>query len=151
MQSAQAKTYYKDKPARTSQQPKKRVVKMEGNVAYVSNGFAKKKVQQPKVSAKKKPAHKKKTKSGLLSTLVVLFIAFGALALLVSRYAVVCSIGSQNNELEQRLEKIEAQIDNMAVDLELKDDLEYVHNSAQADLGMKYPQQSQKITISLDG
>ena len=39
----------------------------------------------------------------------------------------------------------------MAVNLELKDNLEYVHRSAQSDLGMKYADQSQKIKISLDG
>ena len=151
MQTAQAKTQYKTKPRRPSAQPKKRVVKMDGNVAYVSNGFASKKVQQPRSAVKRQIKVKQKKKTGLASTLLVLFIAFCALALLVSRYAAVCSIGSANNELERRIEATEAKIDNLAVDLELKDNLEHIHSSAQDELGMEYPDQSQRITISLDG
>lgn len=151
MQSAQAKTHYKTKQDEPSRNPAKRVVKMDGNVAYVSSGFAKKKIQQPAKSARTMARSRKKAKSGLASTLFVLFIAFCALAMLISRYAIVCSIGSQNNELERKIETIEADIDNMSVNLELKDNLEYVHRSAQSDLGMKYADQSQKIKISLDG
>ena len=149
MQSAQAKTDYKQRPARTLPQPRKRVVKMDGNVAYVSNGFAKRKVQQPTVSAKKRP--KPRLRTGLASTITVLFIAFSALALLVSRYAVVCSIGSKNNELERQLQVIKAQTDSLAVQMELKDNIQSVHTSAQSELGMTYPGQNQRITINLDG
>ena len=147
MQSAQAKTYYKPKPA--EKRPAVRQYKKDGNVVYLNNGYAKKNAPQNNVKAavNRKP----KAKPGLVSTLAVLFIAFCALAVLVSRYAAVCSIGSQNNELEKRIESVEAQIDSLAVDLELKDDIEYVHSAAQDELGMMYPDQSQRITISLDG
>jgi len=121
---------------------------MDGNVAYVSNGFAKQKVRQP---AKRVRKQEKQSKAGVGMTLCMVFVAFCALALLVSRYAVVCSIGAKNNALEQQITTIEGKIDNLAVELELRDDLEYVHNVARVELGMMYPEQSQKISISLDG
>ena len=106
MQSAQAKVHYKTKQAEPSRKPAKRVVKMDGNVAYVSSGFAKKKIQQTAKAARTLSRPRKKAKSGLASTLFVLFIAFCALAMLISRYAIVCSIGSQNNELERKIERL---------------------------------------------
>jgi cell division protein FtsB len=147
MQSAQVKTNRSNRVTRPNAQPRRRVVNMDGNVAYVNRGFAKQKVRQPRKAAKAEAKH---SRAGLGMTMFVMFAAFCALALLVSRYAVVCSIGAQNNALEQQIVTIEGQIDNLAVQLELKDDLEYVHNVAQSELGMKYPDQSQKVSISLD-
>jgi|APSaa5957512622_1039677.scaffolds.fasta_scaffold29657_2 hypothetical protein len=147
MQSAQVKTNHSTTVTRPSTQRRRRVVSMDGNVAYVNSGFAKSKVRQP---ARKAKARTKHSRAGLGMTMFVMFAAFCALTLLVSRYAVVCSIGAQNNALEQQIITIEGQIDNLAVQLELKDDLEYVQNVAQGELGMKYPDQSQKVSISLD-
>ncbi len=151
MQSVQAKTYHKTKPQEELPlRSQRKIVKKSGNVVY-GNGFADRKVRQPSAKVKSAVKRRPKVKSGIASTLIVLFIAFCALTLLVSRYAGVCSIGSQNNEMRSQLKAIEAKIDNLAVDIELKDDIDYIHSSAQADLGMKYPDQSQRITIKLDG
>ena len=149
MQSAQRKLEYPMPASR----PKKRVVKMEGNVAYIDSGFAKQKVRQPQAAPRKKTVARRavKHKTGIASTLFVLVIAFAAMALLVSRYAAVCSVSAQNNALEQQISETEAKIDRLQVDLELKEDIEYVHNAAQQQLGMQYPAQSQKIKIDLGG
>lgn len=147
MQSAQVKTNHSTRVTRPAAQPKRRAVRLDGNVAYVNSGFAKNKVRQPVRKAKAQP---RRSRAGLGATMFVLFTAFCALALLVSRYAVVCTIGAQNNALEQQIVTIEGKIDNLTVQLELKDDLEYVHNVAQSELGMKYPDQSQKVSINLD-
>jgi len=161
MQTAQKKLEYYAPRARQSQ----RVVKMQGNVAYIDNGYArdrKRQAMQRKAQArrpqtqaavKKAPAATpaKKRKTGLASTLFVLFVAFAALAVLVSRYAAVCSISSQNNEIEHRIETLEAKINTLNVDLELRDDLEYVHAAAQDQLGMVYPEQGQRISIDIGG
>lgn len=144
MQTAQRKTAYQVPAAR----PKKRVVKMDGNVAYINNGFAKHKVKQRSEAIKK---HRKMARRGLWSTLFVLFIAFGTMAVLVSRYAVVCSIGSENNNMAQDIAAIETKIEALSLDLELKDDLEYVQNIARNELGMTYPNKDQKIYIDLSG
>lgn len=144
MQSAQRKPDYNVQTPR----PKKRVVKMEGNVAYISNGFAKQRVRQPRTAAQRET---KPHKSGLFSTLCVLFIAFCALALLVSRYAALCSIGVKNSNLDRDIQKTEAKIESLKVEIELQDDLEHIHNTAQQELGMTYPGQDQKITIDIDG
>ncbi len=127
---------------------KKRVVKMDGNVAYINNGFAKKKVKQTAAAAKKEAKQKR---SGLASTLFVLFLAFCAMALLISRYAAVCSIGSDNNQLENKIKTVQTKIEELSLDMELRDNLENISNYAKQDLGMMYPEQEQKIYIDMGG
>ena len=165
MQTAQKELKYYKKTA----PPKKRIVKMDGNVAYIDSGFAKKAVRQSSEPAKPKkktttaakpkkkkvtaakPAAKqaKKPKRALVSTLAVLFVAFCALALLISRYAAVCAIGSQNNDIAQSIEDTQAQIEALQVDMELRDDIEYIMNTATGELNMSYPTQDQKIYIDM--
>lgn len=148
MQAAQRKIAYE---TQTAPQPRKRVVKFEGNVAYISNAFmdgaARKPAVSTKTAVKPKAAPRKaeQPKKGLVSTLFVVFVAFCALAVLVSRYAVASSVGRQNNNLEQSIAAVENQIDALKVDLELKDNLVYVQQSAQQDLGMTYPDPDQIV------
>ncbi len=148
MQAAQRKIAYETQSA---PQPRKRVVKIEGNVAYISNDFAVNPVKKPvtaaKTAVKPKAAPKKaeQPKKGLVSTLFVVFVAFCALAVLVSRYAIASSVGRQNNDIEQNIAAIENQIDALKIDLELKDSLVYVQQTAQQDLGMTYPDPEQIV------
>jgi cell division protein FtsB len=79
----------------------------------------------------------------------VLFIAFGALAVLVSRYALVCSIGTQNNALKKNIDSVQAQMDDLKLRIEFDDDLNYVQDTAQNELGMTYPTPDQKIHVDL--
>ena len=144
MQTAQRKIHHNIRTA----PPKKRVVKMDGNVAYINNGFAKKKVVQTTSAKKKKAKHQK---TGIASTLFVLFIAFCAMAALISRFAAITSIGLENNELENSIEIVETKIEALEMDMELRDNLEYVQNYARQELGMKYPGQDQKIYIDTSG
>ena len=176
MQTAQKELKYYKKPAA----PKKRVVKMDGNVAYIDSGFARKKASRPAQTARpgkkptaaakpkakqtattkprKKPAtavkpavkQAKKPKGALISTLAVLFVGFCALALLISRYAAVCAVGVQNNDIEQSIEETQAQIEALQVDMELRDDITYIKNTATGELNMTYPMQDQKIYIDMD-
>jgi len=165
MQTAQKQLKYYKKP----DLPKKRTVKIDGNVAYIDSGFAKKKVVQTKTAAPKKKAAtsaakpKKKTtaaakpakkqvkrgKGAVISTLALCFVAFCALALLISRYAAVYAIGAQNNELENSIAQTQAEIEALQVDMELRDDIEYIKNTARDELKMTYPTQDQKVTIDL--
>ena len=133
---------------------------MEGNVAYINNGFANQKVAQPRPAVKKqnhvRPAaaakkQAKRARAGLISTIFIILVAFGAMSLLVSRYAAVCSIGSANNSIEQSIKEMETQIEALRINIELKDDLQYVQNTAQNDLGMTYPTQDQIINIDING
>ena len=150
--------------------PRKRTVKMEGNVAYINSDFAGRvapPVKKNKPAAAKrpsvrpaakpvakpaaKPALKKRRKTGLASTLLMLFVVFGAMALLVSRYAAVCSIGAQNNALENEIQAVEAKIDALRLDMELRDDLEYIRDTAQQELGMTYPEPAQRMELDMSG
>lgn len=147
MQTAQKKVNYgaRTKPA------KKRVVKMDGNVAYINNGFASKKVKQSAAAVKKDAKQNKQNKSGLASTLFVFFIAFSAMALLISRYAAISSIGLDNNKLENGIKTVETKIEELQIDMELRDNLEEVQNYARQELKMTYPTQDQKIYIDMSG
>lgn len=162
MQAVQRKTEYYSSPA----PPKKRVVKIEGNVAYISTGSPKKKVSRPSETAagkrispqvKKsvrpaaavKPAPKDHAHAGLASTIIVIFVAFCALALLVSRYAAVCIIDSENNKIKGEIASIEARVEELKADMELQSDLEHVRDTAINKLGMVYPDQSQKLSIDM--
>ena len=130
------------------------MVKIDSNVAYISNEYAdnlvRKMAKQTRASAKPKAVPKKaeQPKKGLVSTLAVAFIAFCALAVLVSRYAVACSVGKQNNDLQQGIAAVEDRIDALQVDLELRDDITIVQQTARQELGMTYPDQDQIVEIT---
>ena len=141
----------------------KRTVKMDGNVAYISNDYVRKNKPvaaahtAPKAAAKTvakaavKTAVKKaeKPRTGFVSTLIVLFVAFGALSVLVSRYAMVCSIGTQNNALKKDINAVQARMDELKLQIELSDDLQYVQDTAENELDMAYPTPDQKIQVNL--
>ncbi|MDD5018189.1 MAG: hypothetical protein PHO15_08845 [Eubacteriales bacterium] len=148
MQTAQKTAPRKTYVGQRNNPPKKRIVKMEGNVAYINSGFAKKKVAQPAKVAKKEV---KRVRAGLFTTIFVIMVAFGAMALLVSRYAAICQVGAANNEIEQNIEEIESKIEALQIDIELRDDLEYVQDTARDALGMTYPNQDQVIYIDASG
>ncbi len=126
MQSAQRKTNYDHAPAPArkrnvkmrgnvayinndflSTQPMQRLKPQPKRGAKAYSGAR----MQPTVLAQPKNAHQHKTQAalqpershapgrGLASTIFVLFVAFCALALLVSRHASIASIGVKNNAL----------------------------------------------------
>jgi len=140
-----------------------RTVKMDGNVAYISSDYVRKNkpvadartVSKAAAKTAAKPAAKAavktaaKTRTGLVSTLFVLFIAFGALAVLVSRYAIVCSVGFQNNALKKDINTAQARMDELELKIELDDDLQYVQDTAQNEMDMTYPAPEQIKHIDL--
>ena len=153
-------------------QPKamdRRSVKMRGNVAYINSDIVRQTrpgagvKTMPKAPARPiarpgaKPvartaqkavtAAQAKPHAGLVSTLVVVIIAFCALAVLVSRYAAVCAIGTQNETLRKQIAAMEAQIDELQLQIEMEDDLNEVQEKAVGELGMTYPTPEQKIGI----
>lgn len=91
------------------------------------------------------------SRRGLASTLFVIFLAFCALSLLISRYAALCTIGVQNNVIVEDIAMLEGEIDKLQMDMELRDSVEYIQNTAQNELKMAYPTQDQKKTINMSG
>jgi len=172
MQSAQRKYDYDE----STYAAKKRVVKMQGNVAYINTdpvrtvrkaqpGTQARPAQKAQAKPIRKPLNKAKTaakaevlrrekaasRRALASTLFVIFLAFCALSLLISRYAALCSVGVQNHVIKQDIAALEAQIDKLQLDMELTDNIEDVQNTAKNELKMAYPRQDQKITINMSG
>ena len=156
MQAAQRKIDYN-----TSFPQRKKTVKMRGNVAYINNEYFEEKQQQKqtekkshqtklKTLPKKKAAVKKAEKKGLVSTLLVVFVGFCALALLVSRHADIVRIGTKNSALQKQIAELEAKVDDLEVKLELKSTLEAVQSTARQELGMKYPVDNEKIHVEIN-
>ena len=98
-----------------------------------------------------RPVCKKAAGKGIASTLFVVFVAFCALSLLVSRHANIAMIGIQNNALQKDIQQIEAQIEDLKLELELRSTLESVQDKARQELGMTYPTQNEKVHIDLNG
>ena len=154
-------------------QPKamdRRSVKMQGNVAYINSDIVRqtrpgagvktmpKAPARPVVRPNARPAVRTaaakavtaaqvRPHKGLVSTLVVVIVAFCALAVLVSRYAAVCAVGTQNEKLRKQIAVMEAQIDELQLQIEMDDDLSEVQEKAVGELGMTYPTPEQKIGI----
>jgi cell division protein FtsL len=159
MQAVQRKTEYE---ARPTPLPHKRVVKIEGNVAYISNAFPERKPRtapavKPVLKTAVKPAAKPaakpavRPKKGLASTLLVIFIAFAAMSALVSRFAAACSVGAQNNELKENIAAVQTRIEALQVDIEIRDDLTWVQQTAQQEMGMVYPDPDQIVLMTPGG
>ena len=111
--------------------------------------------KRPRAQTKAKPRINAKTEQktavgrSIAATLFVVFMAFCALALLVSRHAAITSIGVQNNVLQKDITAIEAQIDELALDIELRSTVQSVQNAAR-ELGMTYHVNNQKIYIDIN-
>jgi cell division protein FtsL len=169
MQSAQRKYDYE-----VTQYPaKKRVVKMQGNVAYISIDPERpatktrpatrpaQKTQSQQQKSKAEAAAKARaqaqrrervrSRKSLASTLFVVFVAFCALSLMVSRYSAICTIGAQNNEIKESIGALDEQIDELSLKIELGDNVEEVQKKAEEELEMAYPRQDQKISINMSG
>ena len=170
MQSAQRKYDYE-----ITQYPAgKRIVKMQGNVAYINTDPTRhearprpaarpaQKIQvDPQKKSKAQAAAKAKelsqkrervqSRKSLISTLFVVFVAFCALSLMVTRYAEICTIGARNNEIKENIEALDAQIDQVSLQMELSDNVEVVQSKAQNELKMAYPRQDQKILMNMSG
>ncbi len=148
MLATQRKTEYTRTPM-----PQKRVVKMEGNVAYINTGYRENEAQRKRNAAKQKAqaaaAQAKHKRKGMASTIAVIFIAFCALALLVSRYAAICTINSENNKLKSDIDAIKVKTEDLRVQMELRDNLESVLDTAVNDLGMKYPGEEQRVHLDM--
>ena len=171
MQAAQRKFDYDE----SAYSARKRVVKMQGNVAYINTDPVRpvRKAQpstqaQPARKTQAKPAAKPRSNAkaaakaaamqreraasrrSLASTLFVIFVAFCALSFMISRYAALCTIGVQNSTIKENIAMIEGEIDKLQLDMELRD-IGSIQNIAQNELHMKYPTQDQKITINMSG
>ena len=149
---------------------------MQGNVAYINTDPVRP-VRKAQPSTQAKPARKTQVKpaqkprsnakadtkaaairreraasrKGLASTLFVIFLAFCALSFMISRYAALCTIGVQNNTIKEDIAMIEGEIDKLQLDMELRDNVEFIQDTAKNELHMVYPTQDQKKTINMSG
>jgi hypothetical protein len=114
----------------------------KSSVVVSANAAAKQSLNKAAKQAKR--AHK-----GVVSTLFVIFAAFCALSLLISRYAAISAIGTENSKLKGDINALQVKIEELKVNMELQDNLEDVRNTALNVLGMTYPDQSQKVYLDM--
>jgi cell division protein FtsL len=91
----------------------------------------------------------KRVHTGVVSTIFVIFVGFCALSVLISRYAAISTIGSENSKIKSDINAVEVKIEELKVDMELQDNLENVRDTALNVLKMTYPDQSQKVYIDM--
>ncbi len=86
-------------------------------------------------------------------TCVLLFCVLAFLVLnlfLLSRFAEITSMKHQVSQMEKRFEQLQNQREQLLVEIERSSKLEWVEQEATTRLGMRYPDKSQVIYISVD-
>lgn len=113
-------------------------------IVNINKQAAKQGVRKAPAAQKAKHMH-----AGVLSTIFVIFAAFCAMSLLISRYAAISAVGTENNKLKSSINDVQVKIEQLKVDMELQDNVENVRNTALNVLGMTYPDESQKVYLDM--
>jgi|GEM_PF-1524498 len=92
----------------------------------------------------------KRVRTGALTTIFVVFVAFCALALLISRYAAACGVNSENIALQRKIDKAQEQISGIKIRMEQNDSLKHIEDVAVNEFGMTYPEPDQKVRLDMD-
>ena len=92
----------------------------------------------------------KRVRTGALTTIFVVFVAFCALALLISRYVVACGVNSENIALQSKIDKVQEQISDIKIRMEQNDSLKHIEDVAVNEFGMTYPEPGQKVRLDMD-
>lgn len=100
-----------------------------------------------------KTLHSKRQKSYIRETCALflcVLVFLGLNLFLLNRYAEVTSVKHQVLQMEKSLEQLRNQKEKLSVEIEKSSKLEWIEGEAVTRLGMKYPDKSQVIYISVD-
>ena len=92
-------------------------------------------VSAPAAAAVQRPA-------GVVSTILLIAVVFGILSFLMARNAAIANISLENNKIEKRITTLTQGIDQLKLDITLKEDLGYIQERA-AQLQMSSPNTEQ--------
>jgi len=101
-----------------------------------------KKELQPEV----KPQPRQKT--GLFSTLFVIFSIFAVLSYVIARYAVICSTSNEINDIKTQMQTVQQNSDELKADIAVNLDLGRIQDRAK-ELKMGFPTENQIIYLDL--
>jgi hypothetical protein len=80
--------------------------------------------------------------TGIVSTILLIAVVFGILSFLLARNATITNISLENAEIQQRITTLSEDIDQLKVDITLKEDLNAIQERA-AELSMSSPASNQ--------
>ena len=99
-------------------------------------------VNAPAAAAAQRPA-------GVVSTILLIAVVFGILSFLLARNSAIANISLENNKIEKRITTLTQSIDQLKLDITLKEDLGYIQERA-AELQMGSPRSEQITYLSED-
>jgi uncharacterized small protein (DUF1192 family) len=96
---------------------------------------------------KPRPAAKAETRgnaasAGVVSTILLIAVVFGLLSFLLARNAAITNVSLENAEIQDRIGDLSQEIDQLKLDITLKEDLGAIQDRA-AELSMATPAGSQ--------
>jgi len=99
----------------------------------------------PQTGIRKQPQQETQTAArpaGIVSTILLIAVVFGVLSFLLMRNATITNISLQNAEIQDRIETLAQNIDQLKLDITLKEDLGEIQKRAE-ELNMVAPASSQ--------
>lgn len=106
--------------------------------------------QGKKVKTNNKPQIKPqpKQKTGLFSTLFIIFCLFGIFSFVIARYAIICSTGNKINDIKTQMHALQQKSDELKADIAVNLDLNNIQNRAK-ELKMGFPTENQIVYLDL--
>ena len=108
--------------------------------------------QQPKQAQKLKPRQavqtQPKQKTGLFSSLVIVFCIFGILSFVIARYSIICSKGNDINDIKNKMTEVEKKSDEIKTDMAVNLDLGRIEQRAK-ELKMNFPKSDKIVYLDL--
>ncbi len=93
---------------------------------------------QQRPAAKAAPRVATAASAGVVSTILLIAVVFGVLAFLMARNAAITNVSLENAEIQDRIEDLSQEIDQLKLDITLKEDLGAIQDRA-LELNMATP------------
>lgn len=101
-----------------------------------------------KTSIKPQVKPRPKQKTGLFSTLFIIFSMFAILSFVIARYAIICSTGNEINDIKKQMQTLQQKSDEIKADIAVNLDLNQIQNRAK-ELKMGFPTEKQIVYLEL--
>ena len=95
----------------------------------------------------KKPLPKR---SGVFSTLFVVFLAFAAFSFIIARYSIICATGGEIDTLKKEIKTMQEEASAYSLRIAENLDMEHIQNIAGEQLKMGFPKPDQIVYVSFD-
>jgi cell division protein FtsL len=108
-------------------------------------------IEKPVVKTNASKAVKPRARrKGVFSTLFVIVCCFGIFSFIIARYSIICSTGSQIEELKSGIKTMQAEANDYQAQISEKMDMSYIQNTAKDKLNMGFPSDQQIVYVDLE-